>query len=1354
MEMNRSLFRVMAVLVALGLLTSLFLGGASFVGAKPQRPPQVHTRMDEVVRKVHPHLRGRVASMRPAEQIQIIARVMAGTDVSQYFEGQVLVRPFMDPLGLQAVFGTTKIGSVYKLAALPGVSYIQLPESIVDVPQPPEPELVYTPSLEAIAQRAAEQPGEAPEGAAVEPTGWFDVLEGHKSAAAWDKGFTGEGVKVMVNDTGTDFAHPDLQGTTARITDPLSPYHGWPEQFDSYSMYLLARDYYLGESNIASGRADYVDTSTIVQHGRKVGAGAPRATYQPIGAAQPHEYILTDTSRTHQYHMGSHPDKTLAEYWAPMLSGLPAGERAAVLVVDEGMPSVYDTVYVDLNYNFDFTDDKPLRKGDEIAYIDWNGDGYADESGGMIYFIADGRTPVPAADWMWGLGAINHKPDFGEPGNGDLVAFALNDVLEPAGDHGTLCGSAVAGQGVIDGGAPVWKPAGVGGLVQGGGKDVGLVTNGNFYMSPYVEDGFLFAALGYDGMGGTSDDVQIISNSWGSTVTDNDGWDYESRLIDAVQRDVNPSMSVLVSTGNGAPGYGTMTSPNAPTQMGIGASTQYGSTGTFDSIAGIDQINYGDVMSWSNRGPGARGDVAVSVVANGAWGAGSLPLNEWGDGWTAWDSWGGTSRSSPIAAGNLALVYQAYKDRTGSWPDYATARAIFMSSATNVHYDPLAMGAGSVNADRATDIAAGLDGLAVTPVSWPVGDYHGAEYPGFANIVHRGESDSQTFTLHNWTGSGITVNLSDDMLRRIGVYEFDFTSEDISLEDGAFTKPDYLFEITNEIPSGTDLMVVQVVFPFDQFDPEFDYSYNQLWRVHVMDWKDVNADGDLWEDLDGDGVINGNEIDSGEYIRFTYGYNSGTTLQARVQRPLERSHDGVFISLTHRSSHPAIPTTSMSFRVSFYQHMDWGWLATTPGSVTVPAGGSATFDAMLTVPPEAPLGLYEGTILVDDGTDQVVVPVLVNLAADSADFTFGGTPEADTLYDNGRVWGYFDWGWRAESGDWRFFFADLPADTTPAGAHTSLLVDNQWPNVPTDIDTLIMGPTPDDFSTGDPGYYGPYTLDVIGKSPNTNVGAGVWLFNTSSGGAQEIVSAPYAEGLNLIALHNVLFAGASISEAFSGQVGTIILDPSPIEIDTGVSGDSGSVDVYLTSSLGLSGLVADAFGLGGPEFYAGEAVSQDDPDDPSTASYTRVVTIEHGALLEVETSNSPGNDIDLFLLFDANDDGIFDWATEVIGSSTTPGDHEIVSVTFPADGDYMVAVHGWSVPAGTGTFDLTVTAVQGTYLAVSNLPAGPISPSVPYDFDVEYDASGLASGIYYGLVLLGPSEAPGAVAIPVEVTVP
>ena len=65
--------------------------------------------------------------------------------------------------------------------------------------------------------------------------------KGHHVPEAWALGYTGYGVQVSTMDSGTDFGHPDLQGTFARDSDPSSPYFNWPMAFDPNSMasYLL-----------------------------------------------------------------------------------------------------------------------------------------------------------------------------------------------------------------------------------------------------------------------------------------------------------------------------------------------------------------------------------------------------------------------------------------------------------------------------------------------------------------------------------------------------------------------------------------------------------------------------------------------------------------------------------------------------------------------------------------------------------------------------------------------------------------------------------------------------------------------------------------------------------------------------------------------------------------------------------------------------------------------------------------------------------------------------------------------------------------------------------------------------------
>lgn len=137
-------------------------------------------------------------------------------------------------------------------------------------------------------------------------------------------------------------------------------------------------------------------------------------------------------------------------------------ERPAILVVDEQTAGVYDTVYVDMNFNFDFSDDKAARMGDEVIGADWWGeydeatddyasepDGVYDASGGMVYWVSDGVNPPPAADWWWGVGeAGNGVQDDGEPDAGALVLFSYSTwATSPAGNHGQLVASNIAGQG-------------------------------------------------------------------------------------------------------------------------------------------------------------------------------------------------------------------------------------------------------------------------------------------------------------------------------------------------------------------------------------------------------------------------------------------------------------------------------------------------------------------------------------------------------------------------------------------------------------------------------------------------------------------------------------------------------------------------------------------------------------------------------------------------------------------------------------------------------------------------------------------------------------------------------------------
>ncbi|NLG48636.1 MAG: S8 family serine peptidase, partial [Chloroflexi bacterium] len=834
-----------------------------------------------------------------------------------------------------------------------------------------------------------------------------------------------------------------------------------------------------------------------------------------------------------------------------------------------------------------------------------------------------------------------------------------------------------------------------------------------------------------------------------------------------------------------------------------------------------------------NRGPGADGSLGVSIVADGAYAAGAEGINYFGlDGAYSWDSWGGTSRSAPVAAGNMALIYQAYKQKHGEWPTYDVARALMMSGATHLNYDVLTQGAGAVNADRATDIAGGHGGFYALPSTWQPGDYRGTEYPGFANILGPGESDTQTFTLTNDSADPITVSLTDGWMRLVGSKTFDWTSSPIDEESpyNGLVAPDYLIPIDAEdIPADADLMVVRMNLPFEQFDINGNYSVdagdpanvNSEWRLLVYNWTDVDGDGLLWDDVDGNGVVNhvdadriknadwaldldweNSEIDQYEYMRFGYHRPSGTNYQMWVREPLERMADGLFIGLQHSRRNANQPTTDMTFEIAFYSYEDWDWLSLDEDEITIPAGGSAEFQGTLAVPEGTPYGGYEGAILVEDQTADAehttVIPVYVSVAATwdgVGGVEFGGVAadDPDALYSNGSVRGLYDWSWRAESGDWRFFFLDVTEQPAPG---TKMIIRTEWGDeAPTDIDTIVLGPKVDGFTNPksteldppiyEPDYYGPYTLDTIGKSPNKNLGDGIWRFDTATGGPEDWLTVPLNEGLHQVLLHNVLHSGKVSTVPFTTTLGTVTVNPSAVELTT--DSNSGSFVITFTSGIELEGLTVEAFGLSAPQVYLGQTVTQsatqnpeDDPLNEKNGWKLFPFTLKHASSAEIWTENTSTNDLDMYVFHDANRDGNFAYPDEVIGASETATSEEYVQLLNPRDGDYLVGVFGWDVTGG-GEYDLVIQPVQGNSLKVTGapdtvlpgelvtltvsytdaMPDQPFKAVLPLLFNMGGESQPMGKALpaadepetrtYYGALTLGPSVAPGAVVVPITI---
>ena len=1057
---------------------------------------------------------------------------------------------------------------------------------------------------------------------------------------AWAKyGITGRGVKIAIVDTGIDFGHPDFWVDWFTPKVARDPRTGWPMAFDPTGMF-----YWKLFGIQASG---FVNTSFVDVDADNDGI-LDKTGFKIAGIV----------SASGEYHLGNLTGWPFMQYWYGIEWNYP------VLVVDPDEPHKYTTVYIDFDLNKDFTDERPavLGSGTEVLIKDYDGDGFPEESLGLLYYISDGVTPVPYSDVAFGDEGIVEPP-------GNLVA-----IMVDTGEHGTLCAGAAAGTGFL------W--------MVGTALEAELIPIGNVYLFLWnFITSYFYVVEGPDGIPNTGDEADVASFSFGDSYIVNDGWDYESRLLEWIIKVYEASYGentvLLASTGNGGPGYGTVTEPGASYgTIGVGASSAF-YVFSFDQLLcgpawcprDANNTNFMDLAFFNNRGPAATGALGPHIVAVGMWDLGAIPL------WTGYyyTVWGGTSLSSPVAAGVAALAIQTYRDLFGDTYTAYDIRDILMSSADDIGYDPLAMGAGMVNASKAVEDIIGMYDPSASPKAIVV-------KPAFAEfgVVSAGRTYTKVLEVLGNT-DGLTVE--DYMFKLENVLTYELTANLTYIGGDSvshYSRPDIAIALPEEVLD-YDMVVVKMIIPLEQFDINGDYYAEIAPVLSVHEWVDINGDGVWFNDTNGNGIYDyPEEWQDSEINIIMYDYSESNIQELTVGYPdmkvdkVNGAERRLVVGLADFSAayyayYNITMLYNVTIEVQLYKKVD-------NPHVSAKVQGDS-IEVSLNIPRRTKPGLYYAMLKVRNAHGgEATVPVLYNV---KAVLTFRGahfgekvlTPKVKELYDNEALGADIDWWWRPEVGDWRFFFFEVPERVILKAPTLFAAID--WLNNKSDINVHVLAPVVDEFSQYYSEIMGPYTLEVVAESDWGYIGGGRFMWKTNTNTSMEVITfEPTMPGLYEVLLHNVLFDGSTTAEPFKGEIHYIYSKPRTVELGL-PPGEKARRRVRVIST------ATDIYRAEAYEILINSStIRVEDLLQDEFRWVATVVVEENAEYLDLIFTNPsiPTADIDMYVYYDADGDGVPSDGDILVGSSLTPTAIEEVLITNPEPGKYFVFAHGYSCP--------------------------------------------------------------------------
>ncbi len=571
-------------------------------------------------------------------------------------------------------------------------------------------------------------------------------------------GFTGNGIKIGIVDTGTDFSNPDMQDAVARdknnipvmidadgqglvLTnatflaniDAKGTIQNYtkhiPKNFTS-SVYVNSKGVFLNLQNSGKGTSVQVYNSLYPKGGIPVLNGTVYNDYK-IGN-DPRHFII---SKSGVYHFGMVYESVTVGTISRLL-------LVPVLVIDSNKAGLYDTIIPDMsdswkdfirfdqtvtsNFDYDFTDEAPitLGNGKEHLVYDSNRDGKADFSAGMVgahvldvYGVITNSSLLDKKN-----GAINGTllPPLDPKGN----FFGL---MYDFGGHGTATASSIVSTGKetydIFGNSTQYHLHGI-------APSAKIVPIKALWLGDAIY-GWMWAA-GFDQENNHwkfsgQPRVDILSNSWGIStfpvLGSVPGLDMQSILLSALNiphsLDVNyPGVLVVSSAGNAGPGYGTLGTPDAaPFGLTVGATTDnvFVGYGPFKNQPrfGNSTFYYGDVSGFSSKGPSLVGDPKPDLMGIGEYSYTPVSVTTFTKNNTgSFGLFGGTSLAAPLVAGSAAVLMQAMQENHLPYNPF-TIKNILMSTATDLNNDPYTQGSGMVNMTSAINFVEGKDDVFV-----------------------------------------------------------------------------------------------------------------------------------------------------------------------------------------------------------------------------------------------------------------------------------------------------------------------------------------------------------------------------------------------------------------------------------------------------------------------------------------------------------------------------------------------------------------------------------------------------------------------------------------------------------------